>query len=134
EVARDRDPPRDRPAVDLNPPLALRAVDDEPGGPDLLAEGREVADVEIGLGEKIAEPGLGETRPRRIARPRAHEGRPRVEVELRHVAVDAEPALGAGHRQRTAERERTGLELEAVVSGRHRQDEAASGSDVPLHV
>src|SRR5690606_1339396 len=62
KIARDGDRACDRSAVDVDAPLVLHAVDGQASGADLLAERREVADIEIRFGEKLAEPGFGEAR------------------------------------------------------------------------
>src|SRR5690606_33553929 len=134
QIARNADRARDRFARDVDEPLRIRSFDVEARGADLLTKSSEVTDLELGLRENLAEPGLGEARARGCAARGTHERGPCVEIELRHRAVDAEPALRARDRQRASERERGRFELEAVVARHHRQHEAPRRADVALDV
>src|SRR5690606_26091198 len=124
---------RDLRAVDIDQPCGIAASDVELRRADLLAERREIPDVEAHLGEQLVDSARAAAAARTCGRPGFEQRGPFVDVEPAHVAVDAEPG-GGRFRKTAAEGERAARELEPIVAFLKRDREAPRRAVIPFDI
>ncbi len=111
EIERHEQRARDRVAVEIELPVVGAAARAEARAAELLAEHRELGDIEFGTGEHAAPVGAG-ARVGSVSAVAARQREPIVDLEQRQAAVQRHAAVGAKLGQRAAELQRRAAELE----------------------